>query len=66
MRPDGVLEYNRLHSRQTLKIFKLIQHPYNVSIIEPQYYKAYLAYISVQKAIALPVCVLSEVANLLF
>lgn len=37
-----------------------------MNIIELRYYKAYLGYISVQKAIALPVCVLSEVANLLF
>lgn len=28
----------------------MIQHPYNVRIIEPPYYKAYLGYISAQKA----------------
>lgn len=44
----------------------MIRPPYNVSIIELWYYKAYQGYISAQKAIALPVCVLSEVANLLF
>lgn len=37
-----------------------------MNIIELQYYMAYPGHISVQKAIALPVCVLSEVANLLF
>lgn len=44
----------------------MIQQPYNVRIIEPPYYKAYLGYISAQKAPRLPVCSLSEVANLLF
>lgn len=29
----------------------MIQHPYNVRIIEPPYYKAYLGYISAQKAL---------------
>lgn len=37
----------------------------NVSITEPQHYKAYLGYIYTE-SLALPVCVLSEVANLLF
>lgn len=66
MGPYGVLQYNKLHSGQPLKILKLIWHPYNVSIIELWYCEAYLGYISVQRANALPVCVLSEVANLLF
>lgn len=40
-----------LHSRQAIQVFKMIQHMYNLCIIEPPYYKAYLRSISVQKAL---------------